>query len=212
MFQLHATLLLEQGWQREGGAAGVACVKLHLSDFLACSTQTQNYICRWEMPHNQVTTTECRVDRHGRLKEAGRRGRRGRTVYEVTRSVRQTKLTIDRCNRSILAQWYVELPPPVSSPSLFVRKLHFVKAFLRLLLTKQRNAWEMARNKPWKAVNMQIVSRLRRSSTWFTSASTSIKSRFKFKCVDWLCLFCFARHFKLLMDFMSSSKFTKIMP
>lgn len=47
-------------------------------------------------------------------------------------------------------------PSPCPLP-LFGRKLHFVKAFLRLVLTKQRNAWEMARNKPWQAVNMQIV-------------------------------------------------------
>lgn len=78
MFQLHATMLMGHGWERgereRVAERCVACVKLHLSDFLACSTQTQNYICRWEMPHNQVTTTECRVDRHGRLKEEGRRG------------------------------------------------------------------------------------------------------------------------------------------
>lgn len=150
--------------RRKGVGVCVACVKLHLSDFLACSTQTQNYICRWEMPHNQVTTTECRVDRHGRLKVPRRRGRKG--SWGSLRGARQTKLTIDRCNRSILAQWYVELPSPPLSLPVFGRKLHFVKAFLRLLLTKQRNAWEMARNKPWQAVNMQIVSRLRRSSTW----------------------------------------------
>lgn len=91
----------------------------------------------------------------GDWKSKGRRGIKG--SWGSLRGARQTKLTIDRCNRSILAQWYVELPSlPLSLP-VFGRKLHFVKAFLRLLLTKQRNAWEMARNKPWQAVNMQIV-------------------------------------------------------
>lgn len=45
----------------------------------------------------------------------------------------------------------------------------------------------------WLAISLdklsicRLFSRLRRSSTWFASESTSIKSRFKFKCVDWLC-------------------------
>lgn len=95
----------------------VACVKLHLSDFLACSTQTQNYICRWEMPHNQVTTTECRMDRHGRLQEQRQKGQKGATgaVYaELDRQNWQLTDAIGASWRSDM--WsYLPLPPFVWS-------------------------------------------------------------------------------------------------
>lgn len=139
---------------------------------------------------------QCRVERNGRLKRGRCQEREDRQNWQLT--------------DAIGAHLGIDLSPPISMLAIsFGRKLHFVKAFLRLLLTKQReDAWEIAANKPWQAVNMQIV--------FFETQFNMIYKYFTY--VDLPPPPCLlspqlvqvqVRHFKLLMDLLSSSKFTK---